>query len=270
MSNARHEMNALDPGPSPAPGEAILRLGQGEEAFRYTLAGRPLWTDQPLACLGPPEARGGVLPHGEPSAPPQLEPSEVAASDPAHLEELALGPPLLLLLAARSVWALHASAVLVAGHLFAFLGESGRGKSTLAALALDHWERVADDLLPFEIEQGRLLAHLDYPQLKLDPQRRLGAPAPIEALIALAGPGSAPEPRLIRLRPAETARLVLGQTMASRRYDPPMLAAHLDACISVAGAVPAYRLELPCDLARLPEAARRISALVRSGTELAN
>ncbi len=261
--------NVMEPGSSPAPGEAVLRLGCGDEAFRYTLAGRPLWTDLPLSCLGPPEARGR-LPLAEPGASPELGSGAGAASDPAHLEELALGPPLLLLLAARSVWALHASAVRVAGHLFAFLGESGRGKSTLAALTLDRWERVADDLLPFELEQGRLLAHLDYPQLKLDPPRRLAAPAPLEALIALAGPGSAPEPRLVRLRPAETARLVLGQTMASRRYGPDLLAAHLDACISVAGAVPAYRLELPRDLLQLPEAAKRISELVRSGTELAN
>ncbi len=267
--NAMNAMNAFEPGSSPAPGEAVLRLGLGEEAFRYTVAGQPLWTDLPLSCLGPPEARGW-LPHSEPGASPGLDSAEVAASDPAHLEELALGPPLLLLLAARAVWALHASAVFVAGHLFAFLGESGRGKSTLAALALDGWERVADDLLPFEFEKGQLLAHLDYPQLKLDPPRRLRAPAPLEALIALAGPGSAPAPRLVRLRPAETARLVLGQTMASRRYGPDLLAAHLDACISVAGAVPAYRLELPRDLLQLPEAAKRISELVRLGTEVAN
>jgi hypothetical protein len=80
-------------------------------------------------------------------------------------------------------------------------------------------------------------------------------------LIALAGPGSAAEPQLSPLGPAETARLLLGQTVPARRYGPDLLAAHLEACVSAASVVPAYRLELPRDLARLPEAGRCISEL---------
>ncbi len=245
----------------PQEGEAILRLGrQNEAAYGYTLAGRPFWTDRPLLCLGPPEARGR-LPQSLAEAPPQ--PLEEAEADPDRFEELALGVPILLLLAARAIWALHASAVFVKGRLFVFLGDSGRGKSTLAALAFPGWERAADDLLPFELVRGRLVAHLDYPQLKLDPPRRFDAPAPVAALIALSGPGTAPEPRLARVRPAETTRLLLGQTIAARRYGPDLLAAHLEACISAANVVPAYRLDLPCDLSRLPEAGHRISELAR-------
>jgi len=242
----------------PRKGEAILRLGQSDEAFGYTLAGRRFWTDRPLLCLGPPEARGR-LPQSVASSVPT--PLEGAEADLDRFEEMALGPPILLLLAARAIWTLHASAVFVRGRLFVFLGESGRGKSTLAALPCPDWERAADDLLPFELVGGRLVAHLDYPQLKLDPPRRLRAPAPVAALIALGGPGSASEPQLSPLGPAETARLLLGQTVPARRYGPDLLAAHLEACVTAANAVPAYRLDLPCDLARLHEAAQRISDL---------
>ncbi|MEP7010468.1 MAG: hypothetical protein ABJC13_09120 [Acidobacteriota bacterium] len=245
----------------PRKGEPILRLGQGEEAFGYTLAGRRFWTDRPLFCLGPPEARGRLPRNGRSLIAPPLE---VADLDPDHFEELALGPPILLLLAARAIWALHASAVFVHGRLFVFLGESGRGKSTLAALEYPEWERAADDLLPFELAEDRLIAHLDYPQLKLDPARRYRAPAPVAALIALAGPGTAPAPRLTRLRPAETARLLLGQTVAARRYGPDLLAAHLEACVAAASVVPAYALELPRDLGRLEEAGQILSNLARS------
>ncbi len=244
----------------PQEGEAILRLGQGREAFGYTLAGRRFWSDRPILCLGPPEARGRL---SQTVAAEPAVPLEDAAADPDRFEELALGSPILLLLAARAIWALHASAVFVHERLFVFLGASGRGKSTLAALAYPEWERAADDLLPFELVRGCLLAHLDYPQLKLDPPRRIHAPAPVATLIALAGPGTAAEPRLSRLRPAETARLLLGQTVSARRYGPDLLAAHLDGCVSAANVVPAYRLDLPHDLARLPEAARCISELAR-------
>lgn len=250
----------MNPNTRPQAGEAILRLGQGEVAFGYTLAGRPFWTDRPLLCLGPPKARV-LLP---PDLVEEIPAFEEGAVDPDRLEELALGPPILLLLAARAIWALHASAVFVHGRLFVFLGESGRGKSTLAALSYPGWTRAADDLLPFELVRGRLLAHLDYPQLKLDTPRLFdGASAPVAAFVELAGPGSAEEPQLTRLRPSETARLLLGQTVSARRYGPDLLTAHLEACVSAANAVPAYRLALPRDLARLDEAGDCISELTR-------
>jgi hypothetical protein len=242
----------------PRKGEPILRLGQSDEGFGYTLAGRRFWIDRPLLCLGPPEARGR-LPRPGRSPAVMLEGADF---DPDRFEEQALGSPILLLLAARAIWALHASAVFVRGRLFVFLGESGRGKSTLAALSYPEWERAADDLLPFELVEGRLVAHLDYPQLKLDPPRRRQAPAPVAALIDLAGPGSAAEPQLSPLSPAETARLLLSQTVPARCYGPDLLAAHLETCVSAASIVPAYRLDLPRDLSRLEEAGRCIEEIL--------
>ncbi len=243
----------------PRPGEAILRFGPGEAGFRYTLVDRTLWTDRPLLCLGPPEARG-LLPPPSPSWNPPFD----ASAEPDRFEELALGPPILTLLAERGVWALHASAVFLGDRLFLLVGESGRGKSTLAAHAgttVPGWRRAADDLVPFELRDGRLLAHLDYPQLKLDPPRRSVAPAPATALIVLAGPGSAVHPELTALRPSETAQLLCAQTVAARRFPPDLLAAHFDACAELAKVVPAYRLALPRDLARLGEAAAQIDTI---------
>ena len=54
--------------------------------------------------------------------------SQVPGSDPAFLAEALLGPPLVLALALRNTWCLHASAVEYGGRVIAFLGESGAGK----------------------------------------------------------------------------------------------------------------------------------------------
>jgi hypothetical protein len=85
----------------------------------------------------------------------------------AGLDEVAVRPqrsgrfdllPILLagtvsafLLAMRGTTVLHASAVAIDGTVLAFIGQSGRGKSTLAALLCAHGATlVADDLLALE------------------------------------------------------------------------------------------------------------------------
>lgn len=57
------------------------------------------------------------------------------------------------LLAMRGVTVLHASAVAVDGTALAFVGQSGRGKSTLAALmCLDGADVVTDDVLAVDVD----------------------------------------------------------------------------------------------------------------------
>ena len=84
--------------------------------------------------------------------------SQVPGSDPAFLAEALLGPPLVLALALRDTWCLHASAVEYGGRVIAFLGESGAGKSTLAAYLAGQpgVRRVADDILPVAWQDHRL------------------------------------------------------------------------------------------------------------------
>ena len=70
--------------------------------------------------------------------------------------EVILGPALVLALALRGIWSLHASAAMFQDQTTVFLGESGQGKSTLAAYLSNSpgWRLVADDILPVKIDAG--------------------------------------------------------------------------------------------------------------------
>ncbi|MDX1999020.1 MAG: hypothetical protein SF066_14990, partial [Thermoanaerobaculia bacterium] len=156
-----------------------------------------------------------------------LVPPEAAAD--RWLEHVLLGPPLLLALAQRGVFALHAGAVEVAGRLLVFVGASGAGKSTLAGSAGTSWQSFADDLLPVEIAADGTVRGLGgFPQLKLAPAHRRareGETLPLAAVVLL--DGEAPEPILRPLPPAEAAATWVAHTMIARLFSPRLLADHL-------------------------------------------
>ncbi len=84
--------------------------------------------------------------------------------------EVALGPALVLALAIRGVFCLHASAVKLGDGAVLFLGESAAGKSTLAEMLEDHGAgliRVTDDISPLKYGKDRFELLPDFPQLKL-------------------------------------------------------------------------------------------------------
>ena len=93
------------------------------------------------------------------------------SEDHPGLESTLLGPVVLLALALRRRWALHASAAALSCGAAAFLGSSGVGKSTLASrLAATGWQPAADDLLPLRLTRSGAEVLPRYPQLKLDRQ----------------------------------------------------------------------------------------------------
>lgn len=171
------------------------------------------------------------------------------------LEHVLLGPPLLLALAQRGVFALHAGAVAVAGRLLVFVGASGAGKSTLAGSAGTAWQSFADDLLPVEITADGTVRGLGgFPQLKLAPAHRRareGETLPLAAVVLL--DGEAPEPTLRPLPPAEAAATWVAHTMIARLFSPRLLADHLAWATRGASAVPTYAVRLPRGLERLGE-----------------
>lgn len=83
-----------------------------------------------------------------------------------------LGPAMGLLLHQRGELALHASAVCIDGQAVAFLGESGEGKSTLAAFLHRRGHAiVTDDVLVIRPDSaGVPLAHPGFAQIKLWPE----------------------------------------------------------------------------------------------------
>ena len=155
--------------------------------------------------------------------------------------ESALGPALILSLAIRGVWCLHASAALYGDQLLLFSGESGDGKSTLARRlgTRPEWRRVADDILPIARSGDNLYALPAFPQLKISPENQpsLGL-APrlkihtiyfLKKLIQSSSPAQSR-----RLSPLDAALMLSRHTVAARLFDKALLKIHLDFCSWVA------------------------------------
>lgn len=81
-----------------------------------------------------------------------------------------LGHVLSFSLLARGCDPLHGTVVEVGDHAIAFVGDCGRGKSTLAAALLACGHRiVTDDVVAFRVRKETWLVHPGIPRLKLSP-----------------------------------------------------------------------------------------------------
>ena len=163
--------------------EVVIRRSLDVEA-KIVLGGiRPF---APQNALGEPFA-DAVDPHAAVDFP--VDPRESYRLAQPVDEEVFLGPALLLALALRATFTLHASAIAYAGRAVLFAGDSGAGKSTLAA-ALARIQsrgatRLADDIVPVSIRGGRLVAWSDYPQLKLPPDAQVGTDPVLEPFLPM-------------------------------------------------------------------------------------
>lgn len=211
-------------------------------------------------------------------------------ADPDVLRAYLLGPGLALVLHQRGLLVLHASAVAVNGGAAAFLGHSGRGKSTTAAaLHARDCPVVADDVVAVDLSNPETpVAMPGFPRLRLWPDT-------VSAL------GEAPD-RLPRVHPAEEKRTRVVSVVAAPRVlqrlyvltDAESLAleplsahaavfellqhsyiagalpelgssSHLDRCARLAAAVPVRRLRRPRSLAGLGELAAFVASDIETG-----
>jgi hypothetical protein len=185
---------------------------------------------------------------------------EAAATAPEAnaraFSESALGPPLILALALRGVWCLHASSVILNGRVIVFLGESGRGKSTLAAY-LDRsptCQRVADDLLLVTGGAEGLTCWPRFPQAKLSVAEQYPSNAaeqlPVDAICELGD--AAPNIECPTIGQAEAAQVLIRHSVSARCFGPKLLAPHLSFCAHAAERVRAHRLRYPREFELLP------------------
>lgn len=197
---------------------------------------------------------GGHIVPVEVGAEPRGEASSAAITELDR--EILAGPALVLALAMRGTWCLHASAVMYGGEAIAFLGESGQGKSTLAAfLSLSAgWRLVADDILPVRIDPGGVWALPHFPQLKLPMNSQPGLghaeKLPLSGICLLMSAEGDPE--LDQLPANKAARVWLSHTAGTRLFGPGLLAKHLEFCTQAPGRLPVYRLAYPRQRDALP------------------
>lgn len=208
------------------------------------------------------------------------------------IDHLYMNQVLPLALSRSGRHAFHASAVEIAGDAVAFLAESGRGKSTMAAnFAVHGYRFLTDDGLVIERDTERsdtssaFIAHPSQPAIRLwdDSQTALlsddadrapavdyttkgrflaGAdfvhcdqPRPLRVAYFL-GAGTAKEVTFARLREAEALIEWTKHAFLLDLDDRALMSAHFEHLAALANGVPAYRLDYPRrfeDLAALRE-----------------
>jgi hypothetical protein len=209
-----------------------------------------------------------------------------------------LGMVMSVALHQRGILSLHASAVAIEGQGVAFVGRSGRGKSTLAAaLAARGHALAADDLVALDLNPVTGPHILPgFPQVKLLPEaavslgedpetlpllasgiskraRRLEAgfstqPLPLQRIYLLRSGG---EMEASPLRPQEAV-----PQLASHSYVPVSfrrslttsdVAAHFRQCVELASRMPVYWLTRAPEPTLLGEVARRVEEEVMKAAE---
>lgn len=197
--------------------------------------------------------------------------SAAAESPPTDLDlEVLFGPGLVLALALRGVFVLHASCVRFGRRTVAFTGQSGSGKSTIGRLVrdVDGAERVSDDVLPVVASGEGVFALPRFPQLKLPPEEQWGADRPeripLDAIYDLGCGASAPrspaEPLILRLGPRDAVLRIAKRTVASRLFDASLTARQLRACSEIGERIPVRELSYERSLAAMPAVFDEVTA----------
>jgi hypothetical protein len=209
------------------------------------------------------------------------------------LQVYLLGRALSFALVKQGFEPIHSTAIVLDGGALAFLGESGYGKSSLAAGFLgDGYRLLTDDLLLVSQLSGRPEAQPGPPRIKLFPwvARRclemtgvgvpmtngsdklvlpLGEhhhhnrPAPLRTIYVLSGPREVFRKQRIQiatLSPREAFVELMRHTFNYVVTDPKRLRQLFSKSQQLASRVPVKRISYPRDLALLPEVRDRILA----------
>lgn len=203
-----------------------------------------------------------IIPDGSLSGITFYHESQMGLLDkPDTLQEYGalLGPALVLALGMNEVWCLHGSAVVFHDQLFVFLGESGFGKSTLAAYLSEqeNWQLLADDILPVTLETSGLTAWPHFPQLKLPADAQPGfiwpEQVPISVICLLHPVDASDQPKVQSLSGLKAMQSLLSHTAGTRLLDDKLLEKHLEFCAQAVEHVSVYQLSYPHSKDALPQ-----------------
>ncbi|ESA34078.1 hpr kinase phosphatase [Leptolyngbya sp. Heron Island J] len=197
-----------------------------------------------------------------------------------------LGGCMSIILRQRGFLTLHASSVAIHGHVAAFLGHSGWGKSTLAAaLHADGHTVITDDILAIDLKQeGTPQVVPSFPQCKLSPDAAIALgkdPADLAPLYAHAAKraynfqagfqteqlplqriyilSKGDRHSITPLNPKETFAYLVSHTRAMNVLrDNESLQTHFQQCTQLLQQVSYYRFTRKPGLAELPDLVRMV------------
>lgn len=220
-----------------------IRCWSGRHGYGLSVAGTA------ELIIAPLPARGTVAGIASPHAPAVC----IANRGPRPprpgrlLTETLLGPALILALALQGTFCLQATAVVVDGRLIAFIGESGRDKSTLPsalATATSSWTPLGSEILPLACPNGFPYGLPHFPQPNPQPAAALPAQLPLAAIYLLdrSSGNSCRTAQCAPLNGREAGRLLRRHTAAARLFDRSLSARQAEFYTAVARRVPLRRL----------------------------
>ena len=182
--------------------------------------------------------------------------------------EVLTGPALIILLAQRSVYCLHAASVDTMVGRIAIMAESGSGKSTLSAHGGEKWQQVCDDIMPITFDDSSLKTMVlpDFPQLKLQDKTVHGFPMPAAALdyIVRINPEPSNQVNFAILPKAHAMLELIRHTVASKLFSQRQLQAQLLFAKKVSSEIPVIEVSYPRDLNKLAELRFSITEYIQS------
>jgi hypothetical protein len=164
-----------------------------------------------------------------------------------------MGPALALLLAYRNRFVMHGSAIETASRAWLLLGDSGAGKSTIAAAhgQRDGSRRLADDQVALQLTAEGPVVPGPLPQPRL-PHEFLRHPSlPVAGIFRLDPRGGAP--RIVPIPAAEQALTLARHTVAIRLFPARLLRRHLAWSATIAEQDRIRSLSYAREPANLPE-----------------
>ncbi|NEO71947.1 hypothetical protein [Moorena sp. SIO3H5] len=202
----------------------------------------------------------------------------------SRIQTALVGTVMAILLYQRGLLVLHASVVNINGGAVVFLGNSGEGKSSIAAaLHTQGYRIITDDVAPVTLDQGTAKVASSFPQIKLSrevakvlgyDQDKLGlliaklnkpgyrlnqdfteALLPIRCIYVLV---SGSQLSIKRLKRQEAVMELSHHSCLNSLFDSEK-ACHLLQCAQLANQCSVYRLQRPRNLALLPELARLVA-----------
>jgi len=175
-------------------------------------------------------------------------------ADVAKHAEIILGPPLLCLMAFYGVFSFHAGAVTTSKGAVLFVGESGRGKSTLSqACESQAWHRLGDDIMPLMISGDECLLQPRFPQLKRDTQYLNEQVVDLNAIFRIAPPSENNQIQTKQLTGVQAILTLSRHIASSRVFSDDLLKNKMELIAVMAKTVPIIDLAYQRDMSKLSD-----------------